>query len=121
MLGRRRDGMRRLQSEPQAASPATPTPQGDGALTQHRRQSRHQQENAMQSYHQPATHSFTAALLRILERTEAMLKRRIEGQDLPVIHDEDRLDTLTGVEVQDSDWGAWVEAGGDLLMGQPRR
>jgi len=62
----------------------------------------------MQSSHQPASHSFTAALLRILQKTEAMLQRRLD--------DQETADMLAGLEMQDSDWGAWVEAGGDLLQ-----
>ncbi len=69
----------------------------------------------MQFSHQPASHAFTTALLRILERTEAMLKRRIEGQDLPAVVEDDGPDTLAGLEVQDSDW---VEAGRRSADGQ---
>ena len=68
----------------------------------------------MQFDHQSASHIFTTALLRILERTEAMLKRRADALALTL-----EPDSLAGLEVQDSDWGAWVQAGGDLLMGRP--
>lgn len=69
----------------------------------------------MQAQHQPASHAFTVALLRILQKTEAMLQRRVGGA-APMV-DDNAPDSLDGLEVQDSDWGAWVEAGGDLLMG----
>lgn len=71
----------------------------------------------MQSNHQPTSHAFKASLVRILQRTESMLQRRIDG-DRQAPAEPEAGDMLAGLEVQDSDWGAWVEAGGDLLMGK---
>lgn len=64
-----------------------------------------------EAQHQLAAHTFTEALLRILQRTEVLLQRRVEA-------DAKRRELLPVAEVQDSNWGAWVDAGGDLLMGQ---
>lgn len=74
----------------------------------------------MQSNHQPENHAFTSALVRILQRTETMLQRRLDGGGRAT-EEPEHEDMLAGLEVQDSDWGAWVEAGGDLLMGKGER
>jgi hypothetical protein len=71
----------------------------------------------MQSDQQPASHLFNAALLKILQRTETLLQRRSGGQDLPKEALDEWPDTLASVEVHDSDWESWVQAGGDLLTG----
>ena len=68
----------------------------------------------MQFNHQPASHAFTSALLRLLQRTEVMLQRRVDVQALALEPDD-----MSSVEVQDTDFYAWLEAGGDLLMGGP--
>ncbi|MDN3922020.1 hypothetical protein [Roseateles violae] len=68
--------------------------------------------------HKPAAHAFTASLQRILQRTEALLQRRPNGPTFAETPADDDSDMLAGLEVCDSDWGAWVEAGGDLLMGK---
>ena len=68
----------------------------------------------MQFNHQPASLGFTAALLHIVQRTELVLKRKIESDSQKAQINE----LLAGLDVQDADLDAWLEAGGDLLMGQ---
>lgn len=74
----------------------------------------------MPSNHEPASHAFSSALVRILQRTESMLQRRLDG-GWRAPEEPEPEDMLAGLEVQDSDWGSWVEAGGDLLMGNGER
>ena len=55
--------------------------------------------------HPPATHAFSSVLLHILQKTEVLLQRRIEcGERAEYEH------MLDGLEVQDSDWAAWIKA-----------
>ena len=66
----------------------------------------------MPSDHQPAADALTVAVLGILRKTEAYLQQRLD--------DRQSAEMLSGLEVQESDWGAWVDAGGDLPTEQGR-
>ncbi len=56
----------------------------------------------MHSAHQPAGHTFTATLLKIVRQTEVLLERRVEATE--------RADALHSLEVTESTWGAWEQA-----------
>ncbi len=66
----------------------------------------------MQFNHHPGVASI---LLRIVQGAEVALQRRIDAQALTLEPDD-----LRSVEVEDSDFDAWLQAGGDLLMGNDR-
>lgn len=72
----------------------------------------------MQYTHQPASRAFKTMVGRILQRPESVLQRRNDC-DKQAPGDPETEDMLAGLEFEDSDWEAWVEAGGDLLMGSP--
>lgn len=56
----------------------------------------------MHTAHQPAGHTFTATLLKIVRQTEVLLERRVEATE--------RADALHSLEVTESTWGAWEQA-----------
>jgi hypothetical protein len=56
----------------------------------------------MRTAHQPAGHTFTATLLKIMRQTEFLLERRIEMTE--------RADALHSLEVTESTWGEWEQA-----------
>lgn len=56
----------------------------------------------MQTAHQPAGHTFTATLLKIVRQTELLLERRVEATE--------RADALHSLEVTESTWGEWEQA-----------
>lgn len=56
----------------------------------------------MHTVHQPAGHTFTATLLKIVRKTELLLERRVEATEC--------ADALHSLEVTESTWGAWEQA-----------
>ncbi|MCV2437200.1 hypothetical protein [Paucibacter sp. DJ2R-2] len=56
----------------------------------------------MHTAHQPAGHTFTATLLKIVRQTELLLERRVEATE--------RADALHSLEVTESTWGEWEQA-----------
>lgn len=60
--------------------------------------------------HQPAGHTFTLTLLKIVRQTELLLERRVEATE--------RADALHSLEVTESTWGAWEQA---LLNWDPKQ
>jgi len=53
--------------------------------------------------HQPAGHAFAQTMLKILQRTEVLLQRRIGAED-------ERPAPLDGLEVRESTWAEWEAA-----------
>jgi hypothetical protein len=68
----------------------------------------------MQFHDPPRSRAFGIFLLRIAQWSELSPKRMLDSASQQTRIEERPV----CVEVDDGNWEAWVEAGGDLLMGQ---